>query len=144
MFEIMDEHDRSSEAGRQGIYFLLQDLTSLSFYVDRLEPYASFFQGVNVPGRSKGVSVLCTLQVAIGASLWCACGGDAAARLDLRGIARLPTWKHLSIFSHLLPKPKCRFVFNVSLVMLSCCFLVSWPPAKTMVSLHALHRVQLL
>jgi hypothetical protein len=38
MFEIMDEHDRSSEAGRQGIYFLLQDLTSLSFYVDRLEP----------------------------------------------------------------------------------------------------------
>jgi len=38
-------------------------------------------------------------KVAIGASLWCACGGDAAARFDLRGIARLPTWKHLSIFS---------------------------------------------
>lgn len=48
--------------------------------------------------RGAGILNL-TWKVSIGASLWCACGLDAATRFDLHGIARTPMWEHLSIVS---------------------------------------------
>ena len=58
-------------------------------------------------------------QVAIGASLWCGCGLDAATRFDLHGIARTPMWERLSIVSHLLPEQKYQNWFDVVHVMVS-------------------------